>query len=71
MSIITLTGDTSVRDILTKHPEAFPVFEPHGMCADCKAPPPAKPLQHFSSRHGVPLDQLITELAAAIQKTDA
>ena len=68
MSTFTLTGDTSVRDILTKHPETFPVFESHGMCADCKVSPPPAPLHHFSSRHEVPLDQLITELTEAIER---
>jgi HEPN domain-containing protein len=29
-----------VCDILNRHPSAWPVFERHGMCEDCKASPP-------------------------------
>jgi hypothetical protein len=66
MTMLPLTGDTLVCDLLTKHPEAFAVFETHGMCADCRIAPPPVPLHHFSSKHEVPLDQLITELTAVI-----
>ena len=66
MTILPLTGDTLVCDLLAHHPQTFAVFETHGMCADCKASPPPVPLHHFSSNHDVPLDQLIGELTAAI-----
>lgn len=65
MSDLSLTGDTTVRDILRSHPQLFPVFESHGMCEDCKAAPPPVPLHHFSSKHGVPLERLIAELTHA------
>ena len=66
MTMLPLTGDTLVCDLLTKHPQTFAVFESHGMCADCKASPPPVPLHHFSSRHDVPLNRLIAELNTAI-----
>jgi hypothetical protein len=66
MTMIPLTGDTKVCDLLRRHPKTFAVLEAHGMCAECKAAPPPVPLHHFSAKHGVPLDQLLTELAAAI-----
>jgi hypothetical protein len=66
MTTIRLTGETQVCDLLTRHPQTFAIFESHGMCAECKAAPPPVPLQHFSERHGVPLAQLLAELADAI-----
>lgn len=65
--MLALNGNTSVRDILTTHPETFPVFVKHGMCADCKADPPPVPLQHFAGKHcGGNLSGLIEELNVAI-----
>ncbi len=43
---LTITPDTTVRDLLSAHPELFAILERHGMCADCKADPPPAPLSH-------------------------
>ncbi len=40
-----------VCDIFQKHPEAFDVFERHGMCADCKQSPPPVTVSHFANKH--------------------
>ena len=64
--MMTIDGTTTVRDLLAVHPEGFGVFLSRGMCEDCKAAPPPVPLHHFSTKHEVPLDQLISELSSAI-----
>jgi hypothetical protein len=62
-----ITADTTVCELLSRHPEVFPVLERHGMCADCKADPPAAPLHHFAGKHcGGDVQALIAELTAAI-----
>ncbi len=40
---MTISETTTVRDLLTRHPETFDVFLRHGMCEDCKAAPPPVP----------------------------
>jgi hypothetical protein len=65
--MLAINGNTTVRDILTTHPETFQVFLSHGMCADCKADPPPVPLQHFASKHCADdLTGLIRELRSII-----
>ncbi len=64
-------ADTTVRHILTTYPQAFAVFESHGMCEGCKADPPPVPLNQFAGRHGVALPRLIEELNAATGAGDA
>lgn len=60
---LPLTPETTVRNLLTTHPELFAVLEKHGMCADCKADPPTVPLRHFAIKHcGGDMDGLIREL---------
>jgi hypothetical protein len=66
--MLALSGNTTVRDILTTHPETLPVFVSHGMCEDCKADPPPVPLHHFATKHCAgDLPGLIGELNSAIQ----
>ena len=48
---MTLGGDTTVRELLTKHPNAFDVLASHGMCQSCKDNPPPVPLHHFAEKH--------------------
>lgn len=68
MSMQTINGDTTVRDLLTAYPQTFDVFLAHGMCADCKMNPPPVPLSHFAGKHcNGDLTGLVEELAAAIQ----
>lgn len=68
--MLAIDGNTTVREILTQHPEAFPVFIGHGMCEDCKADPPPVPLHHFAGKHcGGNLGGLIAELNSAITGT--
>ncbi len=62
-------AQTTVREILTNHPETFPTFESHGMCVDCISAPPPVPLEHFATKHQVPLSQLIAELTNAVVKS--
>jgi len=65
--MLTLDGDTTVRDLLTRHPEAFDVLAAHGMCEDCKADPPPVPLHHFADKHCAgDLKGLIDALSAVI-----
>jgi len=65
--MLAIDGNTTVRDLLTTHPETFPVFVSHGMCEDCKADPPPVPLHHFAGKHCAgDLPGLIRELHSAI-----
>jgi hypothetical protein len=60
---LTITADTTVRDLLSAHPELFSILERHGMCPDCKDDPPPVPLHHFATKHcGGDVDGLIREL---------
>jgi hypothetical protein len=62
-----LTEATTVRDLLSSHPQAFDVFLRHGMCADCQQDPPPVPLRHFATKHcGGDVGGLIRELESAI-----
>ncbi|MGC9329044.1 MAG: hypothetical protein ACP5I1_15520 [Candidatus Hinthialibacter sp.] len=40
-----------VCDVLDKYPAAWPIFERHGMCEDCKQSPPPVPVHHFVTKH--------------------
>ena len=65
--MMKIDGHTTVREILGAHPETFPVFLAHGMCADCQADPPPVPLHHFASKHcGGNIQGLIAELRSAV-----
>ncbi len=59
-----LDANTTVRDLLSSHPQAFDVLVAHGMCADCKADPPPVALQHFAEKH---CDGKICDLLAELQ----
>lgn len=65
--MLAIDENTTVRDVLKAHPQAFDVFLRHGMCADCRADPPPVPLHHFAGKHcGGNVAGLIAELNAAI-----
>lgn len=65
--MLSLEASTTVRDLVTTHPEAFSVLLKHGMCEDCKADPPTVPLDHFANEHcGGDLHGLLDELKGAI-----
>ncbi len=56
-----------VCDILNRHPSAWPVFERHGMCEDCKASPPPVSVHHFVDKHCEgKIGEFLSELNAAI-----
>ncbi len=64
---MTLTENTTVRDLLQAHPETFPVLLNHGMCGDCRENPPPVPLSTFAEKHcGGNLTGLIAELQRAM-----
>jgi hypothetical protein len=50
-AMLTITENTTVRELLTAHPETFPVLRKRGMCADCEAAPPPVTLHHFADKH--------------------
>jgi hypothetical protein len=65
--MLSLEASTTVRDLVTTHPEAFSVLLKHGMCEDCKADPPPVPLGRFAAKHcGGDLSGLIEELGRVI-----
>jgi len=49
--VLSITESTTVRELLSLHPETFEVLLRHGMCADCQADPPEVPLGHFATKH--------------------
>ena len=60
-----INPNTTVREIIKTHPQCREVFEKYGMgnCNSGHGPEgPDKPIQYFSERHGVALEQLIVEL---------
>ena len=64
---MTLTESTTVKELLTTHPNAAQVLLRHGMCDDCRENPPPVPLGHFARKHcGGNLAGLLVELSAAI-----
>ena len=57
--------DDLVSDVLARHPACWAVFLRHGMCEDCRASPPQKPIRHFVQMHcDGKLDAFIAELEA-------
>jgi hypothetical protein len=65
---MTLTETTTVRELLTAHPQAAEVLLRHGMCEDCRQDPPPVPLHHFARKHcGGDVQGLIQELNQALQ----
>jgi hypothetical protein len=63
-----IDGNTTVHDLLGRHPETFTVFLAHGMCADCQADPPPVPISHFAMKHCEGnLDELLGELRSAMK----
>ena len=62
-----IDGSTTVRDLLTAHPEVFGVLLGQGMCADCQADPPSVPLDHFAMKHCEGnLEDLVVKIKSAI-----
>ena len=70
--MLNIDGNTTVRDLLTEHPNTFDVLVSHGMCQDCKDDAPPVPLEHFAKKHcGGDLKSLIEEVEAAIHPNDS
>ena len=64
---MTLTGETTVREMLTQYPATAGIMIGRGMCEKCQAKPPELPLAAFAQKHcGDDLDGLLNELNAAI-----
>jgi hypothetical protein len=51
MAITAITGETTVRDLLSSFPAAADILLRHGMCADCQLAPPPVPLAQFAKKH--------------------
>ena len=70
--MLTIDGKTTVRELLTEHPDAFDVLVSDGMCQDCKDNPPPVPLEHFAQKHcGGDLKKLIEQIESAIHLDDS
>jgi hypothetical protein len=70
--MLIIDGNTTVRELLTVHPNAFDVLVSHGMCQDCKDHPPPVPLEHFAKKHcDGDLLSLIEQVEAAIHDNDS
>ena len=66
--MLTIDGNTTVRDLLNQYPQAFDVLAAHGMCADCRHDPPPVPLEHFAKKHcGGNLSGLLEQIEVAMQ----
>ena len=62
---------TTVRELLSHHPQAFSVLVRFGMCPECRADPPPVPLSHFAMKHcDGKLDVLLEALYAVISPSD-
>jgi hypothetical protein len=58
--------DDLVSDVLARYPACWDVFLEHGMCEDCRASPPQKPIRHFVQVHcGGDLTGFLAQLEAA------
>ena len=71
MTRVEFSAQTTVREVLTRYPDAVDVLSQYGMCDDCKAAPPPVPLEHFAEKHGVELDRLICELQVCADEVAA
>ncbi len=49
--MLRIDATTTVRELLTAHPQAFSVLLSHGMCEDCRDDPPSVPVRHFAAKH--------------------
>ena len=66
--MMAIDSATTVKDLLSVHPEVFDVLVGHGMCEDCKADPPPVPLGHFAEKHcGGDLEGLLDEIRGAME----
>ncbi len=67
--MLNIDGDTTVRDLLTRHPSAFEVLASHGMCRSCRDSPPPVPLRHFAARHcNGDLDGLVRQIVSVTRE---
>lgn len=67
-AVLMMNGDTTVRELLSTHPNVLDVLLGHGMCADCREDPPPVPLSHFAHEHCAgDLPSLLAELNEVIQ----
>lgn len=65
--MLNIDGNTTVRDLLTTHPNAFGVLASHGMCQSCRDNPPPVPLAHFARKHcDGDLENLIKQVKATL-----
>lgn len=65
--MLNINGSTTVRELLTAHPDVFDVLVSYGMCRGCKESPPPVPLGHFSQKHcNGDLEKLIEQVQAVI-----
>ena len=65
--MLKISETTTVKDLLSAHPEVFPVLLRHGMCADCQEDPPPVPLSIFAVKHcGGNLLGLLKEIREAM-----
>lgn len=63
-----LNPDDLVSNVLARYPACWAVFLAHGMCEDCRASPPKKPIRHFVRMHcDGDLEGFMAELEAAIR----
>ena len=59
---LDITPDSTVNDVLARHPDAQPVFHRHGIDSCCGG---ALPLATVAQKHDLDLDGLIAELRQA------
>ena len=60
---LVLDPSTTLNELVTRQPAAHPVLAAHGMDTCCGG---AKTLAEAAEAHGVSLDELMTELKAAL-----
>lgn len=66
--MLDITEATTVKELLTVHPEVFEVLLGHGMCESCQASPPPVPLGHFAMKHcGGDFSGLLGEIRTTLQ----
>ncbi len=64
-----ISPDTGMKELLARHPEAAKALARHGMmCPGCGGAE-AELLRHAAKNHGVPLEDLIREIEAAIDSS--
>lgn len=67
----SLRGSDSIRAILARHPETFPVFERHGLTGCGGASGPDERIDLFATVHRLDVNALLAELNDAIKRGTA